>query len=283
LKLALFGHPIGHSRSADLFRALRVVGGPAVDYEAADVGSVGLPAAVGRVRDGSLLGANVTIPHKIAAATLVDALDPAATATGAVNVLARRPGGGVIGANTDARGFLAALLSERRAVDRLAGGPARAAILGTGGASRAVAWALVRQEFDLLVVTRDTKTLQAWPRGLGVRAVRWDDPALTARVAACPLVIQATPLGTWPDVAACPPLSPEAFRPEQVVVDLIYHPWQTRFLGHAREQGALALNGWPMLVCQAAAAADLWFEPGTGALVLDAARLIEDRDPAAPP
>lgn len=282
MRLALFGHPVGHSRSAELFRALRVVGGPVVDYEAIDVAPERLRSAIERVRDGEFHGANVTIPHKSAAAALVDGLDPAATATGAVNVLVRRDGG-VLGANTDARGFFAALLSERRAIERLAGSPARAAILGGGGAARAVAWALARQEFDLLVVTRHAEALRAGPSRLPLRAVAWEDPALVARVAACPLVIQATPLGTWPDVSSCPPLSEEAFRPEQVVVDLVYHPWQTRFLERARDQGALALNGWPMLVRQAAAAADLWFGPGVGALVVDAARLIEDRDPAGPP
>ncbi len=283
MKIALFGHPVGHSRSADLFGALRIAGGPAVEYEPLDVPPGGLADAARRIREGEYRGANVTVPHKVAAAALADELDPAARAIGAVNVLAARVGGGLYGANTDARGFFDALLSERRAVERLAGAPARVAVLGAGGAARAVAWSLARQEFDVLIVARDTARVREWPREIAVRAVPWDDPALTARVAACPLVVQATPLGTWPDVAGSAPLGAEGFRPEQVVVDLVYNPWQTRFLERAREAGALGVNGWPMLVRQAAAAADLWFGPGAGERLIAAARLLEDRDPAGAP
>jgi len=157
------------------------------------------------------------------------------------------------------------------------------AILGAGGAARAVAWALMRQEFDVLVVARDTARVRAWPPQLPVRAVSWGDPALTARIAACPLVVQATPLGTWPDVSGSALLGEDAFRPEQVVVDLVYNPWQTRFLERAREAGALGINGWPMLVRQAGAAAELWFGPGAGERLVAAARLVEDRDPADAP
>ena len=283
MKIALFGHPVGHSRSADLFRALRIAGGPEVLYEPLDVPPDRLADAARRIAQGEFRGANVTVPHKVAAAELADELDPAARAIGAVNVLAPRVGGGLYGANTDARGFFDALLAERRAVERINGAPPRVAILGAGGAARAVAWALSRQEFDVLVVARDTARVRAWPRPLAVRAVPWDDPALTARVAACPLVVQATPLGTWPDVAGCAPLGEDAFRPEQVVVDLVYNPWQSRFLERAREAGVLGINGWPMLVRQAAAAAELWFGPGAGERLVAAARLVEDRDPLDAP
>jgi shikimate dehydrogenase len=283
VKIALFGHPVGHSRSADLFRALRIAGGPEVQYEPVDVPPGGLADAARRIQRGEFRGANVTVPHKVAAAALADELDPAARAIGAVNVLAARVGGGLYGANTDARGFFDALLAERRAVERLDGAPPRVAILGAGGAARAVAWALLRQEFDVLVVARDTARVRAWPHPLAVRAVPFDDPALAARVAACPLVVQATPLGTWPDVAGAVPLGEEAFRPEQVVVDLVYNPWQTRLLERVRQAGALGINGWPMLVRQAAAAAELWFGPGAGERLVAAARLVEDRDPADAP
>lgn len=283
MTIALFGHPVGHSRSADLFRALGAAGGPVVDYQTFDIPPAGLPAAVARLAAGEFQGANVTVPHKLAAAALADELDPAARAIGAVNVLVPRVGGGIYGANTDARGFFDALLAERRATERLVGAPARVAILGAGGAARAVAWALTRQDFDVLIVARDTAPVRTWPRPLTVRAVPWDDPALVARIAACPLVVQATPLGTWPDVTSAAPLGEEAFRPEQVVIDLVYNPWQTRFLERARAAGALGINGWPMLVRQAAAAADLWLGPGAGERLLEAAERIEDRDPADAP
>jgi shikimate dehydrogenase len=283
VKIALFGHPVAHSRSADLFRALGAAGGPAVDFQPVDVSPAEFAAAARRVASGELCGASVTIPHKLAAAALADELDPAARATGAVNALAPMAGGRLRGANTDARGFFDALLAERRAVERLAGAPARVAILGAGGAARAVAWALARQAFDVLVVARDAASVAAWPAQLSTRAVGWDDPALAARVAACPLVVQATPLGTWPDVTATPPLADDAFRPEQVVVDLVYNPWQTRFLERARAAGALGVNGWPMLVRQAAAAAELWLGPGTGERLVAAAGTVEDRDPADAP
>ena len=76
-----------------------------------------------------------------------------------------------------------------------------------------------------------------------------------------------------------PPLPAEAIRPGHLAVDLIYTPWQTRFLSLARQRGAVALNGWPMLVHQAAVAVDFWIAPGAGAGLEAAVRRIEARDP----
>lgn len=277
LKLALFGHPVGHSRSAELFAAAQEAGAPALSYEPVDVPPESLESTLRDLRAGRWDGANVTVPHKIAVAASVDELAPDAERSGAVNVLVRR-GDRLAGDNTDGRGFVQALVAWRpEATVR------RALILGSGGAARGVAVALVASGTRVDVVRRAPARLDPRWEGLAARAWSWDDPRLPEIVAIADLIVQATPLGTAPDLDARPPLSAAALGAidaRHLVVDLIYNPWQTAFLRACRERGTRALNGWPMLVHQAAAALCLWTDdPAAGQVVVEGARRLEKRDP----
>ncbi|MBP7146857.1 MAG: shikimate dehydrogenase [Acidobacteria bacterium] len=268
-RAALFGHPVGHSRSAELFRALAAHGGPAVDYQLVDVPLGRLAEFVERLRAGEWDGANVTVPHKLDAARMADTLDAAARGTGAVNVLAR-DGDRVRGANTDVAGFVGALALPR-AADALRGRPRRAAVLGSGGAARAVGWGLAHAGWEIVTVARRAGA-----------SFGWDDPGLARAVAACALVVQATSAGMAPAPDEAPPLPAEAFAPGQLAIELIYNPWETRWLRSARARGATAVNGWPMLVGQAARAAETWLGRAAAEAVALAAAAIEPRDPFQP-
>ena len=281
MKIALFGHPVGHSRSKDLFDALAAAGGPRVEYRAVDVPPERFGEALARLRDGEWDGANVTVPHKRAAAAAADLLEPFAARCGAVNVLARRGGGALVGANTDGLGFLDALsLLDAPAPRALAGGAAahRALVLGAGGAAAAVVAALVETGHAVALATRDPERARR-DVPLAAEALAWDDPRLPAVAGAAGLVVQATPLGTAPRVDEAPPFDPAWFAPGARAVDLIYNPWETRWLRLARARGVAALNGWPMLVGQAARSLAFWGLGEAAEALVEASTTVEPRDP----
>ena len=301
MKIALFGHPVGHSRSKDLFDALAAAGGPRVEYEPVDVPPERFGEALARLRDGEWDGANVTVPHKRAAAAAADLLEPFAARCGAANVLARRGGGALVGANTDGLGFLDALsLLDAPAPRALAGGAAasrglagsaaasrglaggaaanRALVLGAGGAAAAVVAALVETGHAVALATRDPQRARR-DVPLAAEALAWDDPRLPAVAGAAGLVVQATPLGTAPRVDEAPPFDPAWFAPGARAVDLIYNPWETRWLRLARARGVAALNGWPMLVRQAARSLAFWGLGEAAEALVEASTTLEPRDP----
>lgn len=281
-RIALFGHPLGHSRSRELFDALAEAGGPRVEYEPVPVPPEALAAAVERLRGGAWDGANVTIPHKIAVTELVDRLDPEAERAGAANVLYSDPSGALAGANTDGVGFVGGLVEVGpRAFDSASLAGRWALVLGGGGAARGVCDALRGIGARMALVTRDPALRRGWQPGLVDELVPWSDrPRLREAVRRSWLVVQATPVGSAPDEHDCPDVPYDALGPDHVVVDLVYNPWRTRFLEKAGERGCRTLNGWPMLVRQAAAALDLWIAPGSGERLIEAAARLESRSPA---
>ena len=273
LRVVLFGHPVHHSRSPQLFDALRRAGGPAITMELLDVCPADLPRALDDLRVGRWDAAGVTLPHKGMAAAIVDALDDRGRRAGTINAIARR-GGNLVGSNTDGAGFIASLQGYR---------PRRAVVLGSGGAARGVGAALLSQGAEVLVVSRRAEKRTAWIGKATSAVTGWDDPDLVSRVRHADLVVQATSVGMTGAARGRPPLAAEALHRGQRVVDLIYTPWQTPFLALARSRGATATNGWPMLVHQAAVAVDLWLGPGAGALLPAASRSIEARNPHRAP
>ncbi|HHN74360.1 MAG TPA: shikimate dehydrogenase [Acidobacteria bacterium] len=273
-RLALFGHPLGHSRSAQLFETWSAKSGPPLVYQPVEVRAEQLDAALERLRAGQWHGANVTIPHKTLLAARVDELTPEASRAGAVNVIVRGEDGTLLGANTDGEGFwegCCATLGEPV--------PAGLAlILGAGGAARGVAEALARRGREVRVVTRAPQRAVRDFAGLVVGCLDWEAPELESVARAAALVVQATPLGMAPVEHLAPPL-PIEWLERALVVDLVYRPWETLFLRRARARGLRALNGWPMLVHQARLAAGLWFGIEAVRGFLEAAAEVESRDP----
>lgn len=276
LRAVLFGHPVKHSRSPELFAALRAAGGPHVDFQLQDVPPPQLGEALGRLRAGRWDAAGITIPYKARAAEIADRLTDIGAMAGTINAVASRRGE-LVGTNTDGPGFL-------RALDAFAPGlPLHnlpVLMLGAGGAARGVAAALKQRGAHITVVSRSPRARQEALSPLCDQIIGWSEPELRAAARRCVLVVQATPVGMSPDVGARLPLPEALLGPRHLAVDLIYTPWETAFLADARAAGARALNGWPMLVHQAAEALDFWLSPSAGDQLAEAVQAIEPRDPA---
>ncbi len=191
-----------------------------------------------------LVGLNVTIPYKQLVMPYLDEISPAAQAIGAVNVI-HLTSGKKIGYNTDVIGF------EHSLMDLLSGAkPHRALILGTGGAAKAVFYVLEKIGVeDILFVSRSPKQ---------AHEISYTDLAATQHLGDHPLIVNSTPLGTYPDVETAPDLRYDQIGAQHYVFDLVYNPAETTFLKRAAANGASIQNGLPMLLGQAEAAWDIW-------------------------
>lgn len=242
----LIGHPLGHSFSARFFADKFARDGIAARYELFDMTDVG---ELRSFIDGrpDLRGLNVTIPHKEAVVHVLDGLSPLAREIGAVNVITieRDADGRLLrleGHNSDAAGFMGSLRPLLRSGHRAA------LVLGTGGASRAVVHVLRKcLNLDVHTVSRTS--------GKGNLTYADLSPTL---VAAHKLIVNATPLGTFPNVDTCPPIPYDALTPEHLLFDLVYNPEETLFLRLGREHGAATMNGLEMLRLQALEAWRIW-------------------------
>ena len=190
-----------------------------------------------------LAGLNVTIPFKRDVVAHLDALDETARGVGAVNCI-RFAGSRLVGYNTDVDGVLATL----DAVDYPGGDDAADPIvLGTGGAAAAVAFALSRLGQSAQRVSRDPDAGQLGYDQLA--QLDWTAPRL---------IVNATPVGTYPAVDRAPALPYERLGPQHTAFDLVYNPAETLFLSRARARGARTTNGRTMLYAQAEAAWRIW-------------------------
>jgi len=213
-------------------------------YEAIDVAPDEFERVVRSLPGQGFVGANVTVPHKSAALSVADEISEVVREIGAANTLVFEPGT-IRAFNTDAEGFLAAL------PERPAG--ARALVLGAGGAARAVAWALLREEATVEVWNRTPLRSQHLAEDIGGAPV--DEP----EVFAYDLVVNSTSVGLADeDPFAELPLGEEAFRDGQVVVDLVYAGGPSRLLEAAVDAGATTVDGIEILVRQGAAAFEIW-------------------------
>ena len=244
--VGLIGWPVSHSRSPAMHTAAFGALGLDWRYVLLPTPPDQLEAVVARLRSGELSGANVTIPHKQAVLPLLDELEPAAQAVGAVNTIVRRAER-LIGYNTDTLGFKRALLETGVAVTGQA-----CAVLGAGGSARAVVYVLRELGAHLTVYARDV----ANARVLATEARALTD--LTRIDPATRLIVNTTPVGLSPNIAASPWPDDAPFPMGALVFDLINNPPRTRLMQQAEQAGLRAVNGWSMLVYQGAAAFALW-------------------------
>jgi shikimate dehydrogenase len=208
-------------------------------------------AALARLKAQGYRGANVTVPHKQAVMPHLDEIAGAARAVGAVNtIVARR--GRLVGHNTDAGGFLAAL---REGGFEPAG--KHALVLGAGGAARAVIYALTQTGCAVAVHNRTARRAAELIRTLDVPARLVDDLA-EIESEAFDLLVNATSVGMAPHVDASPWPAALPLPARWTVYDLVYNPAETRLLARARAAGATAIGGLGMLVHQGALAFELW-------------------------
>ena len=241
--LGVAGRPISHSWSPTLHNAaLQALGidGVYVPLEAHDIDDLLTMAEALGVR-----GLSVTAPFKLDALARAASADPLATRLGAANTLTRTPGGWVA-RNTDVEGFLHPLRPKLPLVG------ARAAVLGSGGAARAVVAGLVAEGATVTVHARRQEQAEALA-SLGAMAGAWPPVA-----GSWDLLVNTTPVGTAPDVDATP-IDAALLRGGRLVYDLVYNPGYTRLLRDAAAAGCDTLGGLEMLIAQAAVQVATWF------------------------
>jgi len=253
----LLGDPVSHSLSPTIMTAAMRAAGLDMIYVAVRVDAAHIGAAVHGLKAISVVGANVTIPHKQAVLPYLDHLTAAARAIGAVNTIYFGDDGRLSGDNTDAAGFAAPI-----------GGlaPAAALVLGTGGAARAAAWALGHELGTMRVDVcgrRPDRAAQLareinvqCPKGITVASLPWEER--TRRAGEVDLIVNATSVGMHPHEDASPLPDARHLSERQLVYDLVYKPHPTRLLRDAAGRGARTLGGLDMLIGQAAASFRRW-------------------------
>lgn len=189
----------------------------------------------------TLVGMNVTIPYKEAVLPLLDQQSEELVAIKACNTIKILPSGQLKGYNTDYIGFRDSLVPYLKPHHN------RALILGTGGASKAVAFALSQLGIPYQLVSREASAAALSYHELTKEVIQSHF-----------LIVNTTPLGTSPKTEEFPPIPYQWITREHLLYDLIYNPEKTTFLAKGEVQGATILNGYPMLVLQAEAAWKIW-------------------------
>ncbi|MDG1684635.1 MAG: shikimate dehydrogenase [Flavobacteriaceae bacterium] len=234
----LLGKDIGYSFSRNYFS--NKFAAENLQYEYVNFDLENLSTFKSLLKRKDISGMNVTIPYKQEVIPFLDGLDPVAKAIGAVNTIVFKDDKR-LGYNTDHIGFQKTLLNH------LKPNHDKALVLGTGGASKAVCYVLEQLEIQTLKVSRN--------EGQDRKAYH----QLTAKdYKEYTLLINCTPLGTHPNTDAYPPIDYRHINAEHLLYDLIYNPEVTAFMQMGKDKGAIALNGYQMLVEQAEASWSLW-------------------------
>ena len=241
----LVGYPLGHSFSKKYFNekfADENIDAEYKNFEIEDINEV-----TDIINHNDIFGLNVTIPHKISVIPLLSQIDPIAEAIGSVNVIKIiRTDNGIItrGYNTDAIGFTTSIKPLIQPHHR------HALVLGTGGASKAVVYALQQ----LLGI--DVQSVSRNPAPGIITYADLDSKIMESHT----IVVNATPLGMYPHVETHPDIPYRLLSPQHLCFDLTYNPSVTTFMRLSSEFGAKTCNGKGMLIGQALAAWDIWNE-----------------------
>ncbi|MFC5532060.1 shikimate dehydrogenase [Cohnella yongneupensis] len=251
----VIGDPIRHSKSPVMLNRAFQERGINGAYAAFHVVPDKLGEAIAGVRALGFRGLNVTIPHKIEVMSFLDEIHPGAKAVGAVNTIVNE-GGRLVGYNTDGIGYVRSLKEE--AEPNLAG--RTIVVLGAGGASRGILWALAQEKPAKLMLANRTEEkarelADAFASEFEVTPVAWGDLRQACQEA--DVVINTTSVGMSPNVDAVP-IDPTWLKPGAVASDLIYNPLKTKFLQQAEAHGCRAHGGLGMFIYQGAYAFEYW-------------------------
>ena len=241
-KLGLIGKNISYSFSKVYFKnKFEKEQISNVSYENFDIDNIALFPSIMQNTEG-IKGFSVTIPYKEAIIPFLDALDETAKKIGAVNTIKVSKNNQLIGYNTDCHGFKNSLKPLLKPHHK------KALILGTGGASKAIAFSLKELNINYDFVSRTSKN-----------GVNFTYDSLTDEIIKQhQIIINCTPIGTFPNVEACPNIPFGAINSEHILYDLIYNPEETAFLKFGKNHGATILNGLKMLELQAEKAWSIW-------------------------
>lgn len=239
-KYGLIGYPLSHSFSKKYFSDKFSKEGIAdCAYEPYPIKEVSELSAL-LMNEPDLQGLNVTIPHKEAVVSLLDYKDPVVASTGACNCI-RIMNGKLFGHNTDVIGFQQSLINSFPQM------PSKALIFGTGGAAKAVEFALNNLNIPFHLVSRKQSAF----------SLSYDQ--LTPDVMQeHKLLINTTPLGMYPQVTEAPQIPYECIDESYCLFDLVYNPAKTLFLQKGEDRGAKIQNGYDMLVIQAEESWKIW-------------------------
>lgn len=240
----LIGRPLGHSFSRDFFTKkfqTEDINAEYLNFELPDIGDVMELI----VEYKELRGFNVTIPYKQQIIPYLDEIDDEARGVGAVNVVKiyrdYEGRSSLKGFNSDVYGFTESLRPLLKPCHK------GALVLGTGGASKAVVYALTRLGIKVTRVSRKT--------GDGV--ITYND--LTPEVIKYNrLIVNTTPLGMYPNIEQCPDIPYDLLNSDNLCFDLVYNPAETMFMREAKQRGVTVKNGLEMLHLQAIEAWRIW-------------------------
>jgi shikimate dehydrogenase len=203
-------------------------------------------SAVLAIRTLNIQGVSVTIPHKVSIMPLLDELSPEAQKIGAVNTVINKDGI-LIGHNSDCLGAAAALKEKTDLPGK------HAAVIGAGGAARAVAFGLREAGCRVVIVNRSADKGERLAADLGADFC----PLSDFTGSECQILINTTPVGMIPKTDAAP-IPADLLRPGMTVMDIVYNPLETRLLKNARIKGCVAVDGAAMFVYQGAFQFELW-------------------------
>ena len=242
-QFGLIGFPLGHSFSKKYFSEKFQNENIDARYDLYELSNISeFPNLRNSIK---LSGLNVTIPYKEQIIPLLDKLDDTATSIGAVNVIRfdydKNGKATLTGFNTDAIGFENSLKPFLKPHHK------KALILGTGGASKAILYTLQQLGIECSYVSRSTREGQLTYSDL-------NEEILNDNL----LIVNATPLGTFPKTDACPDIPYQFLTDKHLLFDVVYNPAETLFMKKGRDAGATALNGEEMLIGQAIAAWEIW-------------------------
>lgn len=235
----LIGKTLAHSFSASFFTDYFEKNNIDARYSNFELNDV---EEISSIFEQNLSGLNVTFPYKESVIPYLDRLDESAAQIGAVNVISFE-NGEKVGYNTDAYGFAQSIKPF------LTFEHERALIFGTGGASKAVAHVFKQIGLDVFYISRN---------GHEATGVFTYDDINSHMLQACKVLVNCTPIGTFPNISDCIELPFEHLTPAHLVIDLVYNPAETELMKRAKKQGAAVMNGLSMLQHQALKSYEIW-------------------------
>ena len=250
----LLGHPLGHSMSPFIHQALFALSGRPQPYALHDVAPEDLKTQVPKLLAGQ--GFNITIPYKVEIIPFLTQLSEKAGLYQSVNTVEIKDGR-YIGHNTDVDGFLHGI---RSLGVELSQGPVL--MLGSGGVANMIATEVVLAGSPLTIAVRKEDVQQAAALKERLLKIKPDAEIITCLLnepnGSYRLLVNATPVGMYPNTQSCP-VTPEIIRQAEAVFDLVYNPFETQLVQTAKSLGLPAGGGLSMLVWQAAVAHEIWF------------------------
>lgn len=237
-KYGLLGEKLGHSLSPKIHGLIFQYTDLSGEYSLFPTKKEDLPELMEKVRNGEIKGLNVTIPYKTEVMQYLDGISEEARYIGAVNTIYVQ-NGKLVGSNTDSFGFKYTLeINEVEVAGK------KAAVLGTGGASKSIIFVLKNMGAEVDIFSRTPTSEQK----------AYDEMDANHKY---DLIVNTTPVGMYPNVEDCP-IDEKCIGNAEAVIDIVYNPIETKLLSYAKSQGKKHVNGMYMLVGQAVKAQEIF-------------------------